>query len=100
MGEVRPRARDALAHGGGRRRGHPRRPLLVHRGDGGGQGAGGGAPLRALRRACERPPGGVRASGGGATEIEEARRLSESGIGFRSHNAEFCEGLRRLVRGL
>lgn len=35
-----------------------------------------------------------------ADAIEEARRLSESGIGFRSHNAEFCEGLRRLVRGL
>ena len=32
--------------------------------------------------------------------IEEARWLSAGGAGFESHNAEFCEGLGRLIEGL
>lgn len=35
-----------------------------------------------------------------ADAIEEARRLSMSGIGFRSHNAEFCRELSRLIGDL
>lgn len=32
--------------------------------------------------------------------IEEARRLSKSGAGFVSHNAEFCRGLRERIERL
>lgn len=32
--------------------------------------------------------------------VGEARRLSAGGAGFASHNAEFCEGLERLIEGL
>lgn len=32
--------------------------------------------------------------------IETGRRLSSVGAGFESHNAEFCEGLARLIGGL
>ncbi len=32
--------------------------------------------------------------------IEEARRLTAGGAGFRSHNAEFCEGLARMIEEL
>lgn len=32
--------------------------------------------------------------------IEKARRLTEGGAGFESHNAEFCEELERLIEGL
>ncbi len=32
--------------------------------------------------------------------VEEARRLSAGGAGFASHNAEFCEGLERLIEGI
>lgn len=35
-----------------------------------------------------------------AGAIEEARRLSKSGVGFRSHNAEFCEELRKKIERL
>lgn len=35
-----------------------------------------------------------------ADAIEEARRLSESGAGFRSHNAEFCRELRERIERL
>lgn len=35
-----------------------------------------------------------------AAAIEEARRLSGSGAGFRSHNAEFCRELRERIERL
>lgn len=35
-----------------------------------------------------------------ADAIKEARRLSRSGAGFRSHNAEFCEELRKMIERL
>lgn len=35
-----------------------------------------------------------------AAAIEEARRLSRSGAGFRSHNAEFCRELRERIERL
>lgn len=35
-----------------------------------------------------------------ADAIEEARRLSQSGAGFRSHNAEFCRELRERIERL
>lgn len=35
-----------------------------------------------------------------AAAIGEARRLSASGAGFASHNAEFCEGLRKRIERL
>lgn len=35
-----------------------------------------------------------------AAAIEEARRLSSGGAGFASHNAEFCEALRREMERL
>ena len=35
-----------------------------------------------------------------AGAIEETRRLSKDGGGFRSHNAEFCAELMRLIGGL
>lgn len=35
-----------------------------------------------------------------AGAIEEARRLTTAGAGFRSHNAEFCEEFRRLIGDL
>ena len=35
-----------------------------------------------------------------ANAIEEARRLSASAIGFRSHNAEFCRELRESIERL
>ena len=35
-----------------------------------------------------------------AAAIGEARRLSRSGAGFRSHNAEFCEELRERIERL
>lgn len=35
-----------------------------------------------------------------ADAIEEARRLTTEGASFRSHNAEFCEELRRLIGDL
>ena len=35
-----------------------------------------------------------------AAAIEEARRLSRSGVGFRSHNAEFCRELRERIERL
>lgn len=35
-----------------------------------------------------------------AAAIDEARRLSSAGAGFASHNAEFCETLRRKMERL
>lgn len=35
-----------------------------------------------------------------ADAIEEARRLSKSGAGFKSHNAEFCDALRERIERL
>ena len=35
-----------------------------------------------------------------AAAIDEARRLSRTGTGFISHNAEFCEALRERIEGL
>ena len=35
-----------------------------------------------------------------AAAIEKARRLSKSGAGFRSHNAEFCRELRERIERL
>lgn len=35
-----------------------------------------------------------------AAAIEEARQLSRSGTGFRSHNAEFCRELRERIERL
>ncbi len=35
-----------------------------------------------------------------AAAIDEARRLSRTGVGFISHNAEFCSDLRKLIERL